>query len=56
LADFGFSRRLAEVSDSIYGMVAYVDPQCLNGKKSNKKSDVVVVWGRQQFKLATGKQ
>src|ERR1044072_4246208 len=57
LADFGLSRRLAEVSNTvkdIFGMVPYIDPQYFkkqpNNKhyRSNKKSDVysvgVLLW------------
>ena len=55
MADFGLSRRLAEVSDSIYGMVAYVDPQCLKGKKANKKSDVYSV-GVLLWEISSGKK
>ena len=61
LADFGLSRRLAEVSSSvkdIFGMLPYIDPQLHKGHyKANKKSDVysvgVLLWeissGRKPF-------
>src|SRR2546430_17338664 len=52
LADFGLSRKLNEVSNSnkdIFGMLPYVDPQCIIEQQSpNKKSDVysvgVLLW------------
>ena len=52
LADFGLSRRLAEVSTKkdIFGMVPYIDPHYLKGNncKANKKFDVysvgVLLW------------
>jgi serine/threonine protein kinase len=61
LADFGLSRRLTEVSNSnkdVFGMVPYIDPQCIKKqKRPNKKSDVysvgVLLWeissGRKPF-------
>ncbi|CAB4403688.1 unnamed protein product [Rhizophagus irregularis] len=57
IADFGLSRRIAEVSNkkNVIGMLPYIDPQLLNNKtdddkkyKANKKSDVysvgVLLW------------
>src|SRR4051812_33634552 len=66
LADFGLSRRIAEVSTpgEIFGMLPYIDPQHFkkqtnnNYYKANKKSDVysvgVILWeissGQEPFK------
>ena len=59
LADFGLSRRIAEVSNSpieIFGMIPYIDPRHfenqingdVNRYKANEKSDVysvgVILW------------
>src|SRR4051794_35475071 len=57
LADFGLSRKIAEVSNSpgdIFGMLPYIDPQYFKQQtnnenyKANKKSDVysvgVILW------------
>ena len=62
LADFGLSKKIAEVSSNsskILGVIPYVDPKKLsnNDYKLNKKSDIysvgVIMWqissGRQPF-------
>jgi serine/threonine protein kinase len=67
LADFGLSRRLAEVSNTpkdIFGMIPYIDPQHFkkqtnddnkNHYKANKKSDVYSV-GVLLWELSSGKK
>ena len=58
LADFGLSRRLTEVSNTvkdIYGVLPYVDPQHLKKKKANKKSDVYSV-GVLLWEISSGKK
>jgi len=61
LADFGLSRKIAETSSHVFGIIPYVDPKCFNNRsqnyKLNKKSDVysigVLMWqissGRKPF-------
>ena len=55
LADFGLSRKIAEASYKIFGVIPYVDPKCFNNgnnqsknHKLNKKSDIysigVLMW------------
>ena len=64
MADFGLSRKIAEASSKVFGMIPYVDLKCFNADinqsqnfKLNKKSDVysigVLMWqissGRKPF-------
>ena len=53
LADFGLSRRLNEVSNSIYGKIPYTDPQRFRKKKADKKSDVYSV-GMLLWEISSG--